>query len=369
MVRPKPINDIPLQSALLGVLFIVGQLDLFKKIDAETKLGRPYVYSNITMVQCFIVMLWLKLRTVSALHRWLAQDYPYNISVREACGLANLPDRRTFDRRFAAIPFQGLIADMGHQFVHRRFVNAVVVAVDSTIMRAWRGYVHHVKDKIAGKVPRPGIDTEASWTRKVKGFFYGYKLHIITSADPKMAVPLAARTAPANGADNQFLVDMLRDLPLKFVKMVLGDQGYRDGKLFLEVCELIDKVCGSIGNGSLMTWVRKGSEQSARSANGEGLKKDGTPTVAEKQRRAMAESDKRFATREGEETYDLRKVSVEPAQGRLKALFGLDPLPVRGARAVNTYVLGCVFVYQAAIFYKCVRKLKNPLQVNELLVS
>ena len=83
----------------------------------------------------------------------------------------------------------------------------------------------------------------------------------------------------------------------------------------------------------------------------------------------MEKSDKRFATREGKETYDLRKESVEPAQGRLKDTFNLDPLPVRGARAVNTYVLGFVFVYQAAIFYKCVRKLENPLRIKELLVS
>lgn len=42
----------------------------------------------------------------------------------------------------------------------------------------------------------------------------------------------------------------------------------------------------------------------------------------------MEKSDKRFSTREGKETYNLRKASVEPAQGRLKELFGLNTLPV-----------------------------------------
>ena len=370
MAKPKPIKDVPLDSALVGVLFILNKLDLFKKIDAEKKRGRPCVYSNVTMLCCFVVMLWMGLGSVNSLHKWLSHDeFTLNRRVRELCGLKDLPDRRTFDRRFQKIQFEDLIASMGHQFVARGFINVVVVAIDSTIMRAWRGYVHHIKDKKAGRVPRPGIDTEASWTRKLKGFFYGYKLHVIVSAIPKMAVPLAACTAPANMADNRFVMDMFRRLPLEFVKTLLGDQGYRDGKLFLEICELLDEIHDTIGKGSLMTWVKEGAGKSAAGARKKGRKKDGSLTVEEKRRRAMEKSDKRFSTREGKETYDLRKVSVEPAQGRLKELYGLDPLPVRGQKAVNTYVLGCVFVYQAAIIYKCVRKLENPLQIKGYLRS
>lgn len=370
MGRPKPIKDVPEDSAILGVLYILNQLDLFKKLDSKTKRGRPYVYSNITMLCCIVVMLWMRLGSVNSLYKWLAHDdFTLNRRVREACGLAVLPDRRTFDRRFAKLPFADLISGMGHQFVARKFIDVVVVAIDSTVMRAWRGYVHHQKDKKAGRVPRPGIDTEASWTRKVQGFIYGHKLHLIVSAIPKMAVPLAACTAPANRADNQFVMDMFRRLPLQFVKTILGDQGYRDGKLFLEICELIDKIRDTVGEGSLMTWVKEDTCKPAAGSNRAGQKKGGTLTVDEKQRRVMEKSDKRFATREGKKTYDLRKASVEPAQGRIKDLFGLHTLPVRGTKAVNTYVLACVFVYQVAIFYKCVRKIKDPLQVKEFLSS
>ena len=368
MEWPKPIENVPTESALLGVLFVLRKLDLFNKIDSETKLGRPYVYSNITILCCFVVMLWMRLGSVNSLCTWLSADYRLNTKVREACGLKTPPDRRTLDRRFARLPFEELISSMGYQFVIRRFVNAVIVAIDSTIMRAWKGYVHHIKDKALGRVPRPGIDPEGSWTRKLKRFFYGYKLHLITNADPKMAVPLAARTSPANKPDNSFFMELFLSLPEKIVKTILGDQAYRDGKLFLEVCDLVDKECGGSGEGSLMTWTNDAGGKQAASRE-RGLKKDGSPTKAELRRRAMEKSDKRFATREGKETYDLRKESVEPAQGRLKDTFNLDPLPVRGARAVNTYVLGSVFVYQAAIFYKCVRKLENPLRIKELLVS
>lgn len=370
MPRPKPIKDVPMESALIGVLHVLRSLELLAKTDAKTKLGRPYVYSNVTMLCCFIVMLWMRLGSVNALYSWLSNDYDLNAKVRKACGLETMPDRRTFDRRFPKIPFEDLISAMGHQFVIRQYVSAVVVAIDSTIMRAWRGYVHHKKDQEVGRVPRPGIDTEAAWTRKLSGFFFGYKLHVITSADPKMAVPLAACTAPANTADVKFAMRMFMRLPLKIVKTLLGDQGYRDTKLFLEVCDVVNEACGSDdGGGSLMTWTRNDTAAPAAGARGRGLKKDGTPTKAELRRRAMEKSDERFATSEGKITYDLRKKSVEPAQGRLKDTFNLDPLPVRGAKAVNTYVLGCVFVYQLAVFYKCVCKLDNPLKIRELLVS
>lgn len=372
MAQPKTIKKVPKKSALLAVLFVLRHLDLFKKVDAETKRGRPYVYSNFTMLCCFVVMLWMRLGSVSALYAWLSHDFTLNTRVRKACGLKTMPDRRTFDRRFARLPFEDLIADMGHQFVLRGLVSAVVVAIDSTIMRAWRGYVHHKKDKEAGRVPRPGIDTEAAWTRKLKGFFYGYKLRVITSADPKMAVPLAACTAPANEPDNKFAMPMLKRLYLKAVKTLLGDQGYRDSKLFLDVCDVIDEACGGSdgsGGGSLMTWTKEDAGGRAAKARGGGLKKDGTPSKKAMRQNAMKKSDKRFATREGKKTYSLRKVSVEPAQGRLKDTFGLNTLSMRGAKAVNTYVLGCVFVYQAAILYKCVAGIKNPLRVKEMLCS
>ena len=42
MERPKPIENVPTESALLGVLFVLRKLDLFNKIDSETKLGRPW---------------------------------------------------------------------------------------------------------------------------------------------------------------------------------------------------------------------------------------------------------------------------------------------------------------------------------------
>ena len=366
MEQPKPIEKVPTNSTLIGALHIVSRLDLTKKTDAETKRGRPYAYSTNTMLRCYIVMMWMKLNSVNSLYNWLARDDNFNASVRRACGLEKMPDRRTFDRRFAKFKFEDLVAGMGNEFVIRGFVDAGLVAIDSTVMKACKGYVYHKKDKEAGRVPRPGLDTDAGWTRKRSIWFYGYKLHVITSARPTMAVPLAACTTPANEADNKHAMGMLVRLHLEVVEKLLGDQSYRDHKLYLAVREMTGRASGG-KEGSLMTWSKNDSNKGGAGARESGVKKDGKPTRAELGKRARAESDEEFATPKGKEIYDLRKESVEPAQGRIKDIFNLDTVPVRGKEAVNRYVLGCVFVYQMAIFYKCIMNMDNPMQVKCIL--
>lgn len=251
---------------------------------------------------------------------------------------------------------------MGRCFITYKFINAAVVAIDSTIMHAWRYLVQHKKDKDAGKKPRPGIDTEGEWTRKHGQYVYGYKCHQVSSTDP-VAVPLAATTTPANVADNKAALNLLEHLPMSVIKAILGDYAYHDGKLFLEVKERTSKENGGKG-GYLLTWAKK-----IPGLRGKGGKETTSSTKAGLARQAMAESDRRYLEGGGAKIYTRRSTSIEPEQGRLKTIFGLDSLPVRGKRAVNQYVLGCVFVYQLAIFYGFATGRDNPMQVKYLINS
>ncbi len=75
----------------------------------------------------------------------------------KACGLAQIPDRRTFDRRLKAISMdiKERIAVMTSLFVHENMLEN------------------------KGIVPRSGIDTDARWGfSHTKGWIFGYKLHI-----------------------------------------------------------------------------------------------------------------------------------------------------------------------------------------------
>jgi hypothetical protein len=103
--------------------------------------GRPYVYPPTVILRCFIVRIWLRLEFNSALYGFFAMDYyyPYNRKISlKACGLTNLPDRRTFDRRLANISteIKEGISTMGDRFVKEKLVDPYILSADSTLLEA-----------------------------------------------------------------------------------------------------------------------------------------------------------------------------------------------------------------------------------------
>ena len=127
--------------------------------------GRPYVYSPSIILRCFIVRLWFRLDSNNALHKFLELDYPYNQKILKRCGLTQIPDRRTFDRRLKtiSIDIKERIAVMTHLFVCEKMIDPYIVAIDSTLLKA-KGHLWHKSSMIKGIVPRSGIiDTDARW--------------------------------------------------------------------------------------------------------------------------------------------------------------------------------------------------------------
>lgn len=242
MASQKDFDNIPMGSALLGILHLIGILALCEENQAS-KRGRPYVFSKRTMLCCFVVMPWSRRGSVRSHHWFFSQDLDNSIEIRKACGIDKVPDRRTFDRRFKTLPLEDIVAATGRCFITHKFIDAAVVAIDSMIMNAWSYLVHHKKDKGAGKKPRPGIDTDAEWTRKHGKYSYGYKCHQITSADP-VPVPLAATTTPANVADNKVALKLFTQLPIQVITAVLGDYSYHDSNLFMKIKEMTSKENG-----------------------------------------------------------------------------------------------------------------------------
>jgi len=101
----------------------------------------------------------------------------------KACGLTQIPDRRTFDRRLKTIStdIKERISSMGNLFVNERLVDPYIVAIDSTLLKA-KGHLWHKSSMDKGIVPCSGIDTDARWGfSHNKGWIFGYKLHLISS--------------------------------------------------------------------------------------------------------------------------------------------------------------------------------------------
>ena len=160
---------------------------------APRKRGKPYVYSPIVILRCFIVRIWFKIDSNNALHIFLNLDCLYNRKLAVACGLVSIPSRRTFDRRLKTIStdIKQRISTMGYLFAAEGRVDLSITAIDSTLMKA-KGNVWHKSSMEKEIVPCPGIDTDAKWGYShTKGWVFGYKLHL-TCTTGDIVVPLTA---------------------------------------------------------------------------------------------------------------------------------------------------------------------------------
>ncbi|KER05294.1 IS4 family transposase protein, partial [Marine Group I thaumarchaeote SCGC AAA799-E16] len=123
----------------------------------------------------------------------------------------NLPDRRTFDRRFKIIPLKEIIGTMGSVFLSEKIVENTTASLDSSLIKA-KGPVWHKSDMKQNRIPIAGIDIHARWGfSKTRGWVFGYKLHMSCSTG-RLIVPLSADFTTANIADCQMyrsLVDSL----------------------------------------------------------------------------------------------------------------------------------------------------------------
>jgi hypothetical protein len=332
-IKRRFLSKIKSESFLIGILHLIGLLCLCN--DNDKKRGHPYIYPTTVMLRCFVVRIWMRIPSVNALHYYLSIDDSYHRRICNACGLDNLPDRRTFDRRFKVLPIRQMIAKMGNIFFLEGLVDGTTASVDSSLLKA-RGPVWHKSSMKKKILPISGIDTDARWGfSKSKGWVFGYKLHISCSTG-SLVVPLSADYTTANISDNmsyRYLV-----VPIAgFVENVAADPAYDDGELY----RFTNDACVA----RLVCPIRKYKN---------------TP----QERLELVEF---YNSKEGQCIYGTRKVSVEPLFECLKDAFGISVLPVRGFENTRSYVLMCVLVYQLAVYYNCVTGAKNPRCIKRML--
>jgi hypothetical protein len=230
--RRFPSRILVSESFLIGILCLIGLIPWPIATKKKKKLGRPYVYSPLVMLRCFIVRIWMRIPSNNALHSFfiLSAENRYNARVMEACGLHRVPDRRTLDRRLRNISSDGSDEDlrpridaMGHLFVEEKLIDPYIASVDSTLLKA-KGHVWHVSSMEKGIVPHSGIDTDARWGKsRTKGWVFGYKLHMSCSTG-RLIVPFSADFTTANVPDSHIYGRVTSSL--RGVRYVDGDEGY-----------------------------------------------------------------------------------------------------------------------------------------------
>jgi hypothetical protein len=304
--------------------------------------GRPYVYSPIIILRCFIVRLWFRLDSNNALHEFLELDYPYNKKIMKRCGLTQIPDRRTFDRRLKtiSIDIKERIAIMTHLFVCEKIIDPYIVAIDSTLLKA-KGHIWHKSSMNKGIVPRSGIDTGARWgLSHTKGWIFGYKLHLISSTGSTI-VPLTADFTTANVQDNQLYNPMTASFSLftEETYFMIGDSGYDDQKLYdLSINRGFELVC------PVQRYVNTSTK-----------------------RLHLIEF---YESELGQAIYCWRSKSIEPLIEHIKSVFRIDPLPVRGYQNAAGIVLLSVLLYQILVYYNYkTRRSQQPKAIKHMLCS
>jgi hypothetical protein len=286
----------------------------------------------------------------NALHEFLGMDYAYNKKIMKACGLTQIPDRRTFDRRLKTIStdIKERIATMTSLLVHQKMIDPHIVAIDSTLLRA-KGSVWHKSSMIKGVVPRSGIDTDARWGfSHTKGWIFGYKLHIISSTGLNI-VPLAADFTTGNIQDNQMYNPMTSSMttttttttitPEEKICYMIGDSGYDDQKLYdLSINRGFELICPV-------------------------QRYEHTPAD-------RLELIQFYESELGQAIYSWRSKSIEPLIEHIKSVFRIDPLPVRGYQKAAGIVLLSVLLYQILVYYNYkTRRSQEPKAIKHMLCS
>jgi Transposase DDE domain len=304
-------------SILVSLVRLVDALP-FPPPPARRKRGRRPIYSEQLMVKALVIMIIRRLYTAWALLAFLQQPDPVVEQLRPLLTEhGQLPSRRTWERRLAALPptLPGLVGRLGRHLV--TLLNPWVqqghgAACDSTAVRA-HGGVWHQKARAAGVVPHSSIDTEAHWRKSGwQGWWYGWKLHLAVSLGSHW-IPLAAEFPVANVADCEVAPLLLTQLPAE-VRYVLGAQHDNTPELRTEC---------SRHNRDLVA-TRRGSYPHT----------DGGVEV----RRIF---------------HQLRSQAIEPFNGLFKNLFEWGgQMPVKGLRRCQLLALGAVLLYQVVLLYQ-----------------
>ncbi len=312
------------------MLHLVGMLSLYEEI---LKPGRPYVYSTILMVQLFIIKSWMRIPSNNTLHYFLSTRGT-NDKLLKVCRLAQIPNRRTIDRRFQVLPIGDIISNMGSLFVSEKLVDDISASVDSSMLKA-DGPVWHKSDMKKNRIPISGIDTDAKWGfSKSKGWVFGYKLHMSCSTG-KLVVPLSADVSTANVSDGKMYYTIVEPLS-GLVENILCDPAYDDKSLYQFSDERHLRLICPI--------------------------KIYPSTPPERIKLADF-----YNSVQGQELYLQRKVSIEPLFEIFKDTFNIRTVHVKGFDNVKSFVLVCVLVYQLTVYYNCIIGAENPRTVKRML--
>jgi hypothetical protein len=283
--------------------------------------GAPKLYGEKVVFKVYMVSLLKKLWKRRALWRYLAA----NPTVAVACGLPQVPDRRTLDRRLEEIAPQaeGQIRALGLALILEGVTDPSTAASDGSAF-ATPGPVWHKKDKETGIVPQRlrGLDREADWIQSTyHGWVYGYKAHVTITVSPATVRVVLDATVTGCACESHVLQTRLEHLPPTLDSLLL-DAGYDDAALIAAAAERGITILAPLA------------------------KPIGESTPQDRRNRSAY-----LDSPTGKARYAQRGTSIEPFFGSIKDFFCLDPLPLQGKRQAATFILLALYAWNLIVLF------------------
>lgn len=287
-------------------------LTLVDELELEEDSGHTG-YPTRSMLKLYLYMLVKRIKGFKT----LAKQLRCRDELLDQFELARTPHRTTLSRRFKQLPLvlREQIRTIHADFVAKDVTIVDAMSVDSSLMHA-KGNVWHKKQRGKGELPKCGnIDQEAHWGKSGCGtWIYGYRVHCLVSGSSDAALPCDVEVAPANLKDAQVFTDRLAPAIPKQTQVLFGDGGF-DNQSCYDLCD------------------RRGISLVAPITAKANTPQDRLQRVA------------LYNDNEVRQAFTLRKTTVEPFQGRLKALFELEYLYMKGLANVRALVILATFAY------------------------
>lgn len=320
--------DTVISQDLLLVKVIKLSLRVTKGLHIPPRVGRPFTYPPQLIVACLLVMVAKRL-TVRGLHAFLAN--PDNLEsrlIRRAIPFpeAQLPNRRTFDRRFkGSLAYLPLVMLLVVTFLRQSFHLGIArLSLDNRMFAAVGG-IWHKKDRQQGVIPQGlrNVDTTAGWgCSHYRGWVFGHALDMVVTTG-KLVIPVIAWSRSLVTRGNSAAWSFVHLLPKVKKGVVAADSEYFDQKL-----HRLLKINGR----SLHAPHKRYPDQTPQSA-----------------------------------TYRKRKTTVEPFFERFLQAFGLrDKLDRKGPQAWS-YLVTCCLLYQLMVTLNLLEQAHAPLEVTHLI--
>ena len=274
------------------------------------------------MLACFVVMVNYRLSGFRSLHRFL-QNHPM---IAQACGLSwgSIPSDRTFSRRFVRLDgvLMQATAQLLRRLTSRKVLRWALTVIDGTALVA-KGR------RPNGRCPdRRTTDHDAAWGFSTsKGWFWGYKLHVVVAVK-RVILPLAWVVTLANRQEVTQLFRVVRQARAvggrsrtRRMRDLAGDMGYDSTEHYRTLAAWKIRLTTPINRrrGGPLSRHQRTRQRYVRTPRGRWLMK--------------------------------RRSDVERFFSQPKGIFLFDPLPIAGRHRVATYVSLVLVSYLIGVTY------------------